>query len=216
MNLKGIALTISLCALAGVSAHALEVTSHNDVGTLRDGLNNRLEATSAIYKVSHDALNARVKATEDNISVIKGNGAKDKVQLWNTQLEARLDAIEATLASLNTYINTIMTNGKKNAVNKWNPEMEARFDAIEGDITNLKNKTSTAKLVYKKSISVSEGTTSAVQANDICFLSRAIFATTQDNHSHTCTIGRSSAGFTLTAATVKASTDCTMLCYDIE
>jgi outer membrane murein-binding lipoprotein Lpp len=195
--------TALVCASMG---HALEASSKNEIRTLNSGLEQRLEATRSTLQAAFNnlqtivngfaaritTLETDVNALETDVTLIKSNGAKNEVQRWNPKLEARLDAIEAKDASQDTIINNHTTR-----------------------ITALENQ-SGGGLVYRGAFSVSEGDNTGARNYDLCVLTRAAFGTTNDNHAHNCTIGRSSAGYTLTATTVKGSTDCTMMCYDLQ
>lgn len=51
---------------------------------------------------------------------------------------------------------------------------------------------------------------------DFCTLSLVNFGTTSDNHGHTCTLGKSGRTYTLTETSVKGTTNCSMLCYNVK
>lgn len=233
MNIFKLALITSAIVCASTT-HALEVTAVNDVKNVESGLAARLAAIVAAFNDLKDQFTvlettvngfaARITTAEANITSIKTNGTKNKVQLWNPDLEARFDAIEAD-------VTTIKGKGAKNEVSAWNTRLETRLDNIEAlDVTQntrLAALESQSGGTLKYVTTVTYTPTSQDPANlsndswvsyHMCNLSDVGAQTTDDNHGHRCKMeisaGSNKNQYRLTGYSRRMATQCAMQCYN--
>lgn len=198
---------ISAALLCSTSAFALEMSASNDVRNLNSGFEQRLEATKNALTAAFNSLKGtiddivgRLGVVESDIVLIKNNGANDEVHRWNPKLEVRLDNIESINASQTNAINTATTT---------NNTQDNRLTALEN--------APKGGLVYARTVDLAlakGSSSSAVFNHTFCVLTRVQMSTTEDNHSHSCTITRSAAGYQLSKAGTKGSQGCTMMCFD--
>lgn len=185
-------------------AHALEVTSNNEIRKLNSGLEQRLETTKSALTAAFNGLKGTIDDILARLAALEakmGDVTTKQPVSWNTPLENRLKAIEAK----NTAQDTAITNVTNTTTNH-----NTRITALEGK--------SSGALTYKTvvTLSTAKGSQSSGPHNyDLCVLSSATFSTVEDNHGHTCTVSRASNGYTLAASGTKGSQGCRMMCFDM-